>query len=277
MTLDSLHAVHPDQYVNFTTAQLRSAFHLPGLFVADDIKAVYTHYDRFIVGGAYPISRSLKLETHSSLKAEYFLERRELGIINVGDAGSVKVEGKVFTLRNKEALYVGRGVKEVIFQQEAGASPRFYFNSAPAHATYPTRKVSLEEAETVEVGSIDTSNHRVIRKLLVNSVLPSCQLQMGLTELKKGSVWNTMPPHTHERRMEAYFYFDIADGNAVCHFLGKPTETRHIWMSNHEAVLSPPWSIHSGSGTSNYAFIWGMAGENLDYSDMDIVKPNELR
>lgn len=277
MTLESMHAVHPDQYANFTTAQLRTAFHIPGLFVADDIKAIYTHYDRLIVGGAYPVTRSLKLETHSALKAAYFLERRELGIINVGDSGSVKVDDKLFTLRNKEALYVGRGAKEVIFQQEAGSSPRFYFNSAPAHTAYPTRKVSLEEADTVEIGSIETSNHRVIRKLLVNSVLPSCQLQMGLTELKKGSVWNTMPPHTHERRMEAYFYFDISEGNAVCHFLGKPTETRHIWMSDQEAVLSPPWSIHSGSGTSNYSFIWGMAGENLDYSDMDAVKPAELR
>jgi 4-deoxy-L-threo-5-hexosulose-uronate ketol-isomerase len=276
MTLTSVHAVHPDHYIKFTTAELRSAFHLPGLFKPNEITAVYTHYDRFIVGGASPEASPLKLETHASLKAEYFLERRELGIINVGGAGTVSVDGMSYTLQNKEALYVGRGAREVIFQP-AGTKPLFYFNSAPAHASYPTRKVSLEEAETVEVGSIDTSNHRIIRKLLVNSVLPSCQLQMGLTELKQGSIWNTMPPHTHERRMEAYFYFNIAAGNSVCHFIGKPQETRHIWMANHEAVLSPPWSIHSGAGTSNYSFIWGMAGENLDYSDMDVVKPSELR
>jgi 4-deoxy-L-threo-5-hexosulose-uronate ketol-isomerase len=276
MTLTSVHAVHPGHFDRLTTSELRSAFHIPGLFVPDEITGVYTHYDRLIVGGAFPSSKNIKLESHDSLKADYFLQRREIGIINVGDEGTVRVDGTTFTLRHKEALYVGRGVQEVIFERGAGTA-RFYFNSAPAHASYPTRKVSLEEADTVEIGSINTSNHRVIRKLLVNSVLPSCQLQMGLTELRQGSVWNTMPPHTHERRMEAYFYFNIPDGNAVCHFLGKPQETRHIWMANHEAVLSPPWSIHSGAGTSNYSFIWGMAGENLDYSDMDAVKPAELR
>jgi len=214
MTLTSMHAVHPSHYVHFTTSELRSAFHITGLFVPDEIAGVYTHFDRLIVGGALPSSRPLKLETHDSLKAQYFLERRELGIINVGNTGSVRVDGTTFTLKHKEALYVGRGTKEVIFEP-AAETARYYFNSAPAHASYPTRKVSLEEADTVEIGSINTSNHRVIRKLLVNSVLQTCQLQMGLTELQQGSVWNTMPPHTHERRMEAYFYFNIPEGNAV--------------------------------------------------------------
>jgi len=276
MILTSRHAIHPDHCKTFTTEELRKAFHIPNIFVADQIQGVYSHHDRLIIGGAFPKSKAVKLETHDFLKADFFLQRRELGIINVGGKGTVTVDGTAYTLNNKEALYVGRGAKEVIFQPDA-STPLFYINSAPAHAVYPTRKVSLQEAETVEIGSIDTSNHRVIRKLLVNSVLETCQLQMGLTELKKGSVWNTMPPHTHERRMEAYFYFDIPEGNAVCHFMGEPQETRHIWMQNNQAVISPPWSIHSGAGTSNYAFIWGMAGENLDYSDMDGVKPTELR
>jgi len=276
MTISPVYAVHPDQYKNLSTAELRKAFHLPGLFIAGQINAIYSHYDRFIVGGALPQSKDLTLENHPSLKADFFLQRREIGIINVGPVGSLSVDGVVYTLQNKEALYIGRGAREVLFHAHAEAPPLFYFNSAPAHAAYPTRKVSLEEADTVEVGSINTSNHRVIRKLLVNSVIQSCQLQMGLTELKQGSVWNTMPPHTHDRRMEAYLYFDIAEGNAVCHFMGKPQETRHLWMKDLDAVLSPPWSIHSGAGTSNYSFVWGMAGENLDYSDMDVVKPTEL-
>jgi len=277
MTISPNYAIHPDHYNQLSTAELRKAFHLPHLFVADEVNATYSHYDRFIVGGALPQSKNLLLENDSSLKAEFFLQRREIGIINTGATGSLSVDGVTYTLQNKEALYIGRGAREVVFLAQAGAPPHFYFNSAPAHATYPTRKVSLAEADTVEVGSIATSNHRIIRKLLVNSVVESCQLQMGLTELQPGSVWNTMPPHTHDRRMEAYFYFDIPEGNAVCHFMGKPQETRHLWIQNMEAVLSPPWSIHSGAGTSNYSFIWGMAGENLDYGDMDVVKPIALQ
>jgi 4-deoxy-L-threo-5-hexosulose-uronate ketol-isomerase len=269
------HAVHPSQFSTFNTQQLRDHFLIENLFQPDEISLTYTHYDRYIVGGAMPVRKNITLQTIDALKASYFLERRELGIINVGKTGSVSVEGKKYELRNKEALYVGKGTKEVIFHASEGTL--FYFNSAPAHHTYPTRKVSLEEAETVEIGSVETSNHRIIRKLLVNSVLETCQLQMGLTELQKGSVWNTMPPHTHDRRMEAYFYFDIPEKQAVCHFIGEPQETRHIWIKNNEAVLSPPWSVHSGAGTSNYTFIWGMAGENLDYGDMDVVQPSELK
>lgn len=276
MIFTSRHAIHPDHYKTFTTSELRSAFHVPEVFVADNITAVYSHYDRFILGGAFPKSKSLKLETIDALKADYFLQRRELGIINVGGTGTISVDGQEYLLHNKEAFYIGRGVKNVTFQS-GSSTPLYYFNSAPAHTVYPTRKVSLHEAETVEIGSIETSNQRIIRKLLVNSVLETCQLQMGLTELKRGSVWNTLPPHTHGRRMEAYFYFDVPEGHSVCHFMGQPQETRHIWMQNHEAVISPPWSVHCGTGTSNYAFIWGMAGENLDYSDMDTVTPTALR
>lgn len=272
------HSIHPLDFKNIHTEQLRAAFLIEELFVADKIQLVYTHYDRLIVGGALPSKESLNLTSIEALKASFFLERRELGIINVGGTGKVKADGLTYTLQNKEALYIGRGTKEVIFiAAQNNSLPHFYFNSAPAHTTYPNRKISLEEAETVEIGSMETSNHRTIRKLLVNSVLETCQLQMGLTELKKGSVWNTMPAHTHDRRMEAYFYFDMPENQMVCHFMGEPQETRHIWMKNHQAVLSPPWSIHSGAGTSNYSFIWGMAGENSDYSDMDVVKITELK
>jgi len=278
MAFSIQHAVHPNEFKNMHTDQLRAAFLAEELFVADKIKMVYSHYDRLIVGGVLPSTVTLKLETIDPLKANFFLERRELGIINVGGPGKVMADGVTYTLQNKEALYIGRGTKDVSFLVgEDGSKPYFYFNSAPAHAVCPTKKVSNQEAETVELGSIETSNHRVIRKLIVNSVVDTCQLQMGLTELKTGSVWNTMPPHTHDRRMEAYFYFDVPENQMVCHFIGQPQETRHIWMKNLQAVISPPWSIHSGAGTSNYSFIWGMAGENLDYSDMDAVKPTELR
>lgn len=273
----SRYAIHPSQYRTFTTSQLRENFLIETIFVKDEISLVYTHYDRLIVGGANPVSKPVTLETIDSLKAEFFLQRREIGIINVGGKGTITVDGTSYTLENKEALYIGRGAKNVVFNPDQATRPLYYFNSAPAHTTYPTRKVSLDQAETVEIGSLETSNQRTIRKLLVNSVLETCQVQMGLTELKTGSVWNTMPPHTHDRRMEAYFYFNVPENQTVCHFMGEPQETRHIWMQNHQAVISPPWSIHSGAGTSNYAFIWGMAGENLDYSDMDGVKPTELR
>ena len=271
------HAIHPNDYRSLSSQQLREAFLIENLFEADQVSLTYSHYDRLIIGGAWPVSQPLPLPSIDALKAAYFLQRRELGIINTGGKGNISVDGVTYTLENKEALYIGRGVKEVTFHPDAQTQPRYYFNSAPAHTSYPTRKISLTEADTAEVGAIETSNHRIIRKLIVNSVLPTCQLQMGLTELQRGSVWNTMPPHTHDRRMEAYFYFDLPDNQAVCHFMGEPQETRHLWISNNQAVISPPWSIHSGAGTSHYAFIWGMAGENLDYSDMDGVKPTELR
>ncbi len=279
MTLQSSirFATNPQDFKGYDTSKLRQQFLIEDLFIDNTIQVVYSHYDRLIIGGVKPMGGEVKLETFDSLKSSYFLERREMGIVNVGDAGEVKVDGKSYILQNREALYIGRGLENVSFSSQAGGAALFYFNSAPAHASYPTKKVSLDEAEIVELGGSNNANSRVIRKLIVHPHVQTCQLQMGLTELKSGSIWNTMPPHTHDRRMEAYFYFNIPEGNTVCHFMGEPNETRHIWVQNNQAVISPPWSIHSGAGTSNYSFIWGMAGENLNYSDMDMVKPNELR
>jgi 4-deoxy-L-threo-5-hexosulose-uronate ketol-isomerase len=275
--VDIRYAVHPNEFRTYRTEQLRDAFLVENLFSANEISIVYTHYDRFIVGGIMPVSKTVTLPSFEALKAEFFLQRREIGIINVGFAGRVTVDGEAFDLQTKDGLYIGRGAKEVIFSSLEEQPSRFYFNAASAHASHPTRRIGINEAETVELGSLATSNHRVIRKLLVNSILPTCQLQMGITELKTGSVWNTMPPHVHDRRMEVYFYFNLPENQIVCHFMGMPQETRHLFLKNHQAVISPPWSIHSGAGTSNYSFIWGMAGENLDYSDMDMVRPDDLR
>jgi len=275
---ESRYAIGPDETKTLDTMALRKKFLIEKVFVDDAIQLVYTHYDRYIAGGAKPVRKPLTLETIDELKAPYFLERRELGIINVGGAGKVSVDGEVHELGFKEALYVGKGRQEVVFSSiDAGNPAKFYLNSAPAHHAYPTQKVTKAEAEIVELGSLETANHRTINKLLVNSVIKTCQLQMGMTELKTGSVWNTMPAHTHDRRMEVYFYFEVPDGQSVSHFMGQPEETRHIWMQNEQAVISPPWSIHAGAGTSNYTFIWGMAGENLDYDDMDKRAINELK
>jgi 4-deoxy-L-threo-5-hexosulose-uronate ketol-isomerase len=225
-----------------------------------------------------PVKKALKLESVDELKSSFFLERREIGMINTGGTAIVETENTTFEIGLKEALYLGKGTKNVIFKSKDPKNPaKLYLNSAQAHHEYPSKKVTVKEAEVVVMGSAETSNHRIIIKLLVNSVLPTCQLQMGMTELKPGSVWNTMPVHTHNRRMEAYFYFEVPEKQAVCHFMGDPDETRHIWMKNDQAVLSPSWSIHSAAGTSNYTFIWGMAGENLDYGDMDVRQPDTLK
>ncbi len=275
---ESRYALGPGETKKLDTAELRANFLIETVFADDEIRLVYTHYDRYIAGGAKPVNKALNLETIDALKAPYFLERRELGIINVGGAGKVEVDGEVYELDFKEALYIGKGNKEVVFSSNNASSPaKFYLNSAPAHHPYPTKKVTKAEAEIVELGSMETANHRVINKLLVAGVVDTCQLQMGMTELKAGSVWNTMPAHTHDRRMEVYFYFEVPKGQAVSHFMGQPQETRHIWMQSEQAVISPPWSIHSGAGTSNYTFIWGMAGENMDYGDMDGCAINELK
>lgn len=271
------YAHHPADVKNYTTKALREHFLIPTLFEQDTINLVYTMYDRFIVGGVLPVTKPLKLETIEALKAENFLDRRELGIINVGGPGRVTVDGSVYKLDKKEALYVGKGAKEVIFEKEGGDQPYFYINSAPAHHAYPTKKVGKADAEVIELGEQKYANRRTLNKLIVNGIVETCQLQMGLTELHEGNIWNTMPPHTHTRRMEAYFYFDLEVGQTVGHFMGEPDETRHIFMQNHQAVISPEWSIHAGAGTSNYAFIWGMAGENLDYGDMDGVAPADLK
>lgn len=277
MKISTRYAAHPNDVEKYSTEQLREHFLIPDLFIKDTISGVYTTNDRLIVGGIHPVSQSLRLETVDQLKSEYFLERREIGIINIGAPATIKVDEETFTLANKEALYIGKGAKEVIFEPLASGEAKLYFNSAPAHCSYPTRKIGMNEANIMEMGSANESNHRLIHQLIVNTILPTCQLQMGLTILKPGSVWNTMPSHTHDRRMEAYFYFDLAESAAVSHFMGRPQATRNLWVHNEQAVISPPWSIHSGAGTSNYTFIWGMAGENLDYGDMDKVSPIELR
>ena len=274
----SRYASAPRDVKTYDTSKLREEFLIDHLMETDAIVLVYSHFDRFITGSAVPKNASLKLETVDALKASYFLERRELGIINVGEAGSVIVDGVTFTLENKEALYVGQGNKEVIFSSRNSDTPaQFYINSTPAHKSYPTKKIGKEDVETIELGTPETANARTLRKYIVNSVVEVCQLQMGMTTLKPGSSWNTMPAHVHDRRMEVYFYFEIDANQAVCHFMGEPQETRHIWMANHQAVISPPWSIHSGSGTSSYSFIWGMAGENLDYGDQDFSKITDLK
>lgn len=271
------YASNPNDAKAYETERLRAEFLIETVFSKNEINLVYSMYDRYIVGGIMPVGENLQLETIPYLKSEYFLERRELGVINVGGKGTVTVDGTVYELDKKEALYVGMGAKEVVFSSVEENPALFYINSAPAHTAFPTTKVTKENAEIVHMGDTNYSNKRIINKLLVNSVVKTCQLQMGLTELLPGNVWNTMPAHTHNRRMEAYFYFDLEAGQTISHFMGEPQNTRHIFMQNHQAVLSPEWSIHSGAGTSNYSFIWGMAGENLDYSDMDICAPNELR
>ena len=272
------YAAHPEDAKAYDTKRLRRDFLIEKVFSADEVNMVYSMYDRMVVGGAMPVNESLKLEAIDPLKQPVFLMSRELGIYNVGGKGSVKVGDDVFELDYKEALYLGSGKREVFFESEDKNNPaRFYFNSATAHRNYPDKKVTKADGVSVELGSLETANHRVINKMLVNQVLPTCQLQMGMTELAPGSVWNTMPAHVHSRRMEAYFYFEVPADQSVCHFMGEVDETRHIWMQNNQAVLSPEWSIHSAAATSNYTFIWGMAGENLDYGDQDFSKINELR
>lgn len=271
------YAANPKDVQKYGTSELRDDFLISNLFLKDHIQLTYSMYDRFIVGGVMPISKDLKLETIPYLKSDNFLDRRELGIVNVGDTGAVTVDGVRFELQKKEALYVGQGSKEVVFSNSNSGQPLFYLNSAPAHKKFPTKKVGKQDAEIIHLGDEKYANKRILNKLIVNSIVETCQLQMGLTELLPGNVWNTMPAHTHNRRMEAYFYFDLEAGQTISHFMGEPQNTRHIFIENNQAVLSPEWSIHSGAGTSNYSFIWGMAGENLDYGDMDVCEPNQLR
>lgn len=274
---ETRYASSPEAVKAYNTSQLREEFLIDDLMQLGKINLTYTNYDRYIAGSVVPTS-PLKLEAIDPLKADYFLQRRELGIINVGESGSVDVDGTSYTLGHKDALYIGMGNKEIVFKSHNPKKPaKFYLNSAPAHTDHPTKKVSLAEANKLELGSLETANHRTVNQMIIGGVVTSCQLQMGMTELKTGSVWNTMPAHVHDRRMEVYYYLDVPKDQAVCHFMGQPNETRHIWMHDHQAVISPPWSIHCGSGTSSYTFIWGMAGENLDYTDMDVAKITDLK
>lgn len=279
-------ACNPQDVKGYDTDRLRSSFVMDKVMVADEINLTYSMYDRFIFGGAVPVSKVLTLDTIDPLKAPYFLFNRELGVINVGGEGTVTVDGKEYVLRFKEALYVGRGNQKVTFKSNNASNPaKFYLNSATAHKAYKTQLITIDgrkgslKANSFAAGKMEDSNDRVINQLIVNNVLEEgpCQLQMGLTELKPGSVWNTMPAHTHARRIEAYFYFNVSEGNAICHLMGEPQENRMIWLHNEQAVMSPEWSIHAAAGTSNYMFIWGMAGENLDYGDMNKIQYLEMR
>lgn len=272
------YAAHPEDARHYDTARLRRDFLIENLFVSEEVNMVYSMYDRMVVGGAMPVSEALKLEAIDPLKADFFTTRREVGIYNVGGSGMVKVGEEIFELGYKEALYIGRGDRDVIFSSKDAQKPaKFYFNSTTAHTAYPSRKITKQDAVVAHMGSLEMSNERNINKMIVNQVLPTCQLQMGMTELATGSVWNTMPAHVHSRRMEAYFYFELPEDQAVCHFMGEVDETRHIWMRGNQAVLSPEWSIHSAAATHNYTFIWGMGGENLDYGDQDFSKITDLK
>jgi 4-deoxy-L-threo-5-hexosulose-uronate ketol-isomerase len=272
------YAVGPNETRQFNTAELRENFLIETLFSPDTVQLCYSHYDRVIVGGAMPVNNPVDLPTYPELRSDFFLERRELGIINVGGAGSVTVDGQTYQLNKLDGLYVGRSSRRVTFASQSNDDPaRFYLLSAPAHKDYPTQKAAQGDVFSAPMGSAEAANERTIYRYIHKDGLQSCQLVMGLTILKAGSVWNTMPSHVHDRRMEAYFYFDLDPAHRIVHLMGQPAETRHLMVANHQAIISPPWSIHSGCGTSNYSFIWGMAGENLDYADMDLIAIADLR
>ena len=271
-------AAGPKDVKTYDTTRLRDEFLIQNLFNDDDIKYIYSHIDRIIVGGAKPVKEALEIKAGDELRAEYFLERREMGIINIGGAGTVTVDGKVYPLNYKDGLYIGRGSKKIVLASDNGEKPaKFYFNSVPAHKEYPTVLIHPEDCVFQELGSLATCNHRTIRKYILPGQVESCQLVMGMTTLVEGSVWNTMPCHTHDRRMEVYLYFELGEDDVVFHVMGEPTETRHIVMRNEEAVISPSWSVHCASATRNYTFIWGMCGENQDFDDMDGVAMKDIR
>ncbi|MDO5574960.1 MAG: 5-dehydro-4-deoxy-D-glucuronate isomerase [bacterium] len=282
-------ASSPRDVKHYTTDRLREEFLIQNLFVPGEIKLVYSHIDRIITGAAVPVSAPIKLTAGDELRADYFLQRREMGVINIGGTGRIIIDGKTYTVGYKEAMYIGMGSKEISFESLDTAKPaKFYINSAPAHTAYPTVLIKPEgtpeegvvivkDENKVELGSLEESNHRVICKYILPGQVESCQLVMGMTGLKPGSVWNTMPCHTHDRRMEVYLYFDMPEDAFVMHYMGEPTETRHVVMRNEEAIISPSWSIHAGSGSRAYTFIWGMVGENQVFGDMDDVAMCDLK
>ncbi len=282
-------AASPKDVKYYTTQRLREEFLIQNLFVADEIKLVYSHIDRIITGAATPVSKTLELTAGDELRAEYFLQRREMGVINVGGTGVITIDGKQYELAYKDGMYIGMGARDISFSSKDSSAPaKFYLNSAPAHKAYPTVLIKPEgepgegivivkDENKVELGSLEESNHRVICKYILPGQVESCQLVMGMTKLAPGSVWNTMPCHTHDRRMEVYLYFEMPEDAFVMHYMGEPDETRHIIMRNEEAVISPSWSIHAGSGSQAYTFIWGMVGENQAFDDMDAVAMKDLR
>lgn len=281
-------AASPKDVKHYTTERLREEFLISSVFEKDEIKLVYSHIDRIIIGGAMPVSETLHLTAGEELRAEYFLERREMGVINIGGAGIITVDGREYQVASRDGMYLGMGGKDISFaSRDAGNPAKFYLNSAPAHKTYPTVLIKREgeaaegvviirEENKVRLGSLEESNHRTICKYILPGQVESCQLEMGMTSLEPGSVWNTMPCHTHDRRMEVYLYFDLPEEAFVMHYMGEGTQTRHLVVRNEQAVISPSWSIHAGSGSRNYTFIWGMVGENQDFDDMDHIKNQEL-
>jgi len=272
------HNWHPNDFKHYTTEDIRREFLIPEVFKKGEITLVYSHVDRMITGGATPVGSPLALEAGAELRVANFLDRREMGIINIGGAGSVETDSGTYELDSTDGLYLGMGNKKIVFSSKDAANPaKFYFNSAPAHRTCPTVKVERKNIEPRHLGSLETSNERKLYQYFVPGRVETCQLEMGMTALEPGNMWNSMPPHTHERRMEVYLYFHIPQDQIVMHFMGEPTETRHIVMENEQAVISPSWSIHCGVGTHNYTFIWGMSGENQDFDDMDNMKSNQLR
>lgn len=277
-TIGVRHASDADAVRGFDTHELRRRFLVQRLFRAGEVALTYSHVDRMVIGGAMPVADALALQALKPIGSPRFLDRRELGVINVGGPGTVNVDGESFALSKFDSLYVGMGAGDVTFaSSEAAAPARFYLVSAPAHARHPTRKVGIGDTRSFSTGTAATANARTIHQSIHPEVMPSCQLVMGFTLLEPGSVWNTMPAHRHDRRCEIYFYFDMADDARVFHLMGEPDETRHLVVANEEAVLSPVWSIHSGVGTRNYAFVWAMGGDNVDYTDMDAVAIADLR
>ena len=277
-------ANHPEDAKHYTTDRLRKEFLVEKVFAPNEVNWTYTMYDRFLIGGAEPVDVPIKIEPIEPLLAKTFLENREMGIINIGGPGVVTVDGKKYDLNFQEGIYVGRSTEKnpnniTLSSKDPKNPAKFYMNSATAHTSYPTKLVTLKEAKNIKAGSLAESNDRVIHQLIINGVagVRTCQLQMGVTELKTGSVWNTMPAHTHMRRMETYLYFNVPEGQRICHIMGEPQETHPMWLNNEQAVISPQWSVHCAAGTSNYTFIWGMAGENLDYGDMQKIQTTDLK
>ena len=278
MNLETRYSNHPEDVKHYTTEELREHFLIESVFEADVVNLTYSHNDRIIAGGIMPVKETLTLTGGKDLGADTFFERREGGIINIGAKGIVVLDGEEFELNNQDGLYIGKGVKEIFFKSVDAKNPaKFYFNSAPAHHVYPHKLITLADANKLHLGDITTANKRTINQYIVPGIVESCQLVMGMTILEPGSTWNTMPCHTHERRMEVYLYFNMEADTRVMHFMGEPTETRHLVVANEQAVISPSWSIHSGVGTSNYTFIWGMCGENMTFDDMDHVAMGDLR
>jgi 4-deoxy-L-threo-5-hexosulose-uronate ketol-isomerase len=278
MKIEVRQVSHPDAVKTFDTTELRSQFLIEKLFAADELLLTYSHIDRLIVGGAMPVAGPVALESSKEIGNDTFLKRRELGVVNIGGAGRVTIDGTVFDLAPRDGMYVGMGGLDVRFESVDAATPaKFYLVSAPAHASYPTVKISIDQAKPVHLGSLATSNERTIYQFIHPAVCQSCQLLLGMTILKPNNMWNTMPCHVHDRRSEVYVYFDMEPATRVFHMMGEPQETRHLVVANEQAILSPGWSVHTGVGTSNYTFIWAMAGDNQDFTDMDFIPMDGLR